>query len=113
MGLEAWRCFEQCATSHARHVMCTYKYRKVYRDHAYLDTMHVLIPFPPLPRAMLPARAEKAKASFPRPVAGSLKPIVRCQTVKYNTKQRLGRGFTLEELKVWTSGRCACAQQLA
>nr|O48513.1 RecName: Full=Large ribosomal subunit protein eL13; AltName: Full=60S ribosomal protein L13; AltName: Full=BBC1 protein homolog [Chlamydomonas sp. W80]BAA23724.1 BBC1 protein [Chlamydomonas sp. W80] len=45
------------------------------------------------------ARAEKAKATFPRPVAGSLKPIVRCQTVKYNTKQRLGRGFTLEELK--------------
>lgn len=46
------------------------------------------------------ARAEKAKAQFPRPVAGSLKPVVRGQTVKYNAKQRLGRGFTLEELKV-------------
>ena len=28
-----------------------------------------------------------------------MKPIVRGQTVKYNTKTRLGRGFTLEELK--------------
>lgn len=45
------------------------------------------------------ARAEKAKVAFPRPAAGSLKPVVRGQTIKYNTKQRLGRGFTLEELK--------------
>ncbi|KAJ9525328.1 60S ribosomal protein L13 [Haematococcus lacustris] len=45
------------------------------------------------------ARAEKAKSVFPRPVAGVLKPVVRGQTIKYNTKQRLGRGFTLEELK--------------
>nr|CAD28610.1 60S ribosomal protein L13 [Polytomella sp. Pringsheim 198.80] len=45
------------------------------------------------------ARAEKAKKVFPRPVAGSLKPIVHGQTVKYNSKLRLGRGFTLAELK--------------
>uniref|UniRef100_A0A7S0WUN4 60S ribosomal protein L13 n=1 Tax=Chlamydomonas leiostraca TaxID=1034604 RepID=A0A7S0WUN4_9CHLO len=44
-------------------------------------------------------RAEKAKAVFPRPAAGVLKPVVRGQTVKYNSKQRLGRGFTLAELK--------------
>lgn len=50
------------------------------------------------------ARAEKAKAVFPRPVAGSLKPVVRGQTVKYNMKSRLGRGFTLEELKVRAGG---------
>lgn len=37
---------------------------------------------------------------FPRPAAGVLKPIVQCNSIKYNTKQRLGRGFTLEELKV-------------
>lgn len=36
---------------------------------------------------------------FPRPVAGALRPIVHGQTLKYNMKQRLGRGFTLEELK--------------
>mmetsp|Transcript_18695 Transcript_18695/g.38892 ORF Transcript_18695/g.38892 Transcript_18695/m.38892 type:complete len:214 (+) Transcript_18695:113-754(+) len=45
------------------------------------------------------ARAAKAAATFPRPVAGALRPKVRAQTVRYNTKSRLGRGFTLEELK--------------
>lgn len=35
----------------------------------------------------------------PRPVDGPLRPIVRCPTNKYNMKQRLGRGFTYEELK--------------
>ena len=47
----------------------------------------------------LAARAEKAAKAFPRPSAGSLKPVVRGQTVKYNTKTRLGRGFSLEELR--------------
>ena len=37
---------------------------------------------------------------FPRPTAGALRPVVHGQTVKYNTKKRAGRGFTLEELKV-------------
>lgn len=45
------------------------------------------------------ARVAKAEATFPRPTAGLLRPIVRAPTLKYNTKQRLGRGFTLEELK--------------
>lgn len=45
------------------------------------------------------ARAAKAKAVFPRPAGGVLKPLVRGQTIKYNSKQRLGKGFTLEELK--------------
>jgi len=45
------------------------------------------------------ARAEKARALFPRPSAGPLRPVVRGQTIKYNSKQKLGRGFTLEELK--------------
>ncbi|GFR51950.1 hypothetical protein Agub_g14472 [Astrephomene gubernaculifera] len=45
------------------------------------------------------ARAEKAKQVFPRPSAGLLRPVVRGQTLKYNSKQRLGKGFTLDELK--------------
>ena len=45
------------------------------------------------------ARAAKAKAIAPRPVAGLLRPVVRCPTIRYNTKVRAGRGFTLEELK--------------
>mmetsp|Transcript_14608 Transcript_14608/g.31830 ORF Transcript_14608/g.31830 Transcript_14608/m.31830 type:complete len:204 (+) Transcript_14608:34-645(+) len=44
-------------------------------------------------------RAVKAARIFPRPVAGLLRPIVRGQTIRYNSKQRLGRGFTLAELK--------------
>jgi len=43
-------------------------------------------------------RVEKAQRVAPRPV-NRLRPIVHCSTVKYNVKQRLGRGFTHEELK--------------
>eukprot|EP00300_Choanocystis_sp_HF-7_P009206 c16315_g1_i1.p2 GENE.c16315_g1_i1~~c16315_g1_i1.p2 ORF type:complete len:223 (+),score=41.80 c16315_g1_i1:39-707(+) len=45
------------------------------------------------------SRLEKAKKIAPRPVAGPLRPAVRSQTVRYNTKLRAGRGFTLQELK--------------
>jgi len=44
-------------------------------------------------------REKKAKAIFPRPVSGALRPAIRPPTKKYNSKLRLGRGFTLEELK--------------
>ncbi|KAI6233019.1 60S ribosomal protein L13 [Aphelenchoides fujianensis] len=44
------------------------------------------------------ARIAKLKAVAPRPV-GLLRPAVRCPSVRYNSKVRLGRGFTLEELK--------------
>ena len=44
------------------------------------------------------ARSLKAARVAPRPV-DSLRPAVRCQTVKYNTKMRSGRGFTAQELK--------------
>lgn len=43
-------------------------------------------------------RATKAKKAAPRPVA-LLRPIVRGQTLKYGAKARLGRGFSLEELR--------------
>ncbi|KAF3356912.1 hypothetical protein VdG1_03470 [Verticillium dahliae VDG1] len=44
------------------------------------------------------ARQAKAAAVAPRPV-DSLRPIVRCPTIKYNRKVRAGRGFSLAELK--------------
>ena len=44
-------------------------------------------------------RAAKAQAIAPRPVAGLLRPVVRCPTNKYNTRTRAGRGFTVSELK--------------
>jgi len=45
------------------------------------------------------AREKKAKALYPRPTAGALRPVVHPPTQRYNFKTRLGRGFTLEELK--------------
>ncbi len=44
-------------------------------------------------------RLEKAARIAPKPVK-ALRPTVRCPTIKYNTKVRAGRGFTLDELKV-------------
>jgi len=44
-------------------------------------------------------RVEKAAKIAPRPVDGLLRPAVRAQTLKYNSKIRAGKGFTLEELK--------------
>ncbi|KAK4033303.1 60S ribosomal protein L13 [Parachaetomium inaequale] len=44
------------------------------------------------------ARRAKAVAVAPRPV-DKLRPVVRCPTIKYNRRTRLGRGFTLAEIK--------------
>ncbi|KAG6940752.1 ribosomal protein L13 [Chelydra serpentina] len=46
------------------------------------------------------ARQAKARRIAPRPVSGPIRPIVRCPTVRYHTKVRAGRGFTLEELRM-------------
>jgi len=45
-------------------------------------------------------RAIRARQLAPRPAKGPLRPVVRCPTVRYNSKLRFGRGFTREELKV-------------
>jgi len=52
----------------------------------------------PRKKARRLARAKKAAAAFPAPVQ-KLRPIVQCQTQKYSAKQKLGKGFTLEEIK--------------
>uniref|UniRef100_A0A914W2B9 Large ribosomal subunit protein eL13 n=1 Tax=Plectus sambesii TaxID=2011161 RepID=A0A914W2B9_9BILA len=49
------------------------------------------------------ARIEKAAAIAPRPISGLLRPSVRCPTGRYNRKLRVGRGFTLEELKLFAA----------
>jgi large subunit ribosomal protein L13e len=46
----------------------------------------------------LAARRERAAELFPRPTE-SLRPSVRCPTNRYNKRLRVGRGFTLDELK--------------
>jgi len=42
-------------------------------------------------------RAAKAAAIAPRPLQ-KLRPLVHCQTQRYNSKVRLGKGFSLAEL---------------
>eukprot|EP00931_Biecheleriopsis_adriatica_P061803 TRINITY_DN3717_c0_g1_i1.p1 TRINITY_DN3717_c0_g1~~TRINITY_DN3717_c0_g1_i1.p1 ORF type:complete len:219 (+),score=66.91 TRINITY_DN3717_c0_g1_i1:62-718(+) len=44
-------------------------------------------------------RKEKAAKLAPRPAAGLLRPVVHPPTQRYNMKLRLGKGFTLDELK--------------
>merc|ERR1719422_2194346 len=44
-------------------------------------------------------RKAKAARLAPRPAAGLLRPVVHPPTQRHNMKLRLGRGFTLEELK--------------
>ncbi|XP_045480601.1 60S ribosomal protein L13-like [Harmonia axyridis] len=44
-------------------------------------------------------RIKKARAIAPRPAKGPLRPAVRCPSIRYHTKFRAGRGFTLRELK--------------
>merc|ERR1711970_986541 len=45
------------------------------------------------------ARDKKAALVAPRPVAGNVRPVVHGSTLKYNSKVRNGRGFSLAEIK--------------
>ena len=46
----------------------------------------------------LQARRTRAAAIAPRPL-DSLRPVVRCTTIRYNHRVRNGRGFTLQEIR--------------
>jgi large subunit ribosomal protein L13e len=48
--------------------------------------------------ARMAARKKKLALNYPRPV-DTLRPVVRCPTLRYKNRLRLGRGFTLEELR--------------
>jgi large subunit ribosomal protein L13e len=49
-------------------------------------------------RRRLDNRRNKAAAVAPRPLK-NLRPSVRCPTQRYNMRTRIGRGFTLEEVR--------------
>merc|ERR1712094_108585 len=51
------------------------------------------------------ARDKKAALVHPRPVAGAVRPVVHPPTVKYNSKVRIGRGFSLAEIKAVGIGK--------
>jgi large subunit ribosomal protein L13e len=50
-------------------------------------------------KARRTARDKKAALVAPRPVAGNVRPVVHGSTLKYNSKVRIGRGFSLAEIK--------------
>merc|ERR1711934_1035204 len=51
------------------------------------------------------ARQKKAAAVAPRPVAGAVRPVVHPPTQRYNSKVRIGRGFSLAEIKAVGLGK--------
>merc|ERR1711934_104303 len=51
------------------------------------------------------ARQKKAAAVAPRPVAGALRSVVHPPTQRYNSKVRIGRGFSLAEIKAVGLGK--------
>jgi len=44
-------------------------------------------------------RQQKAKNVYPRPAGGALRPVVQACSQRYNMKSRVGKGFSLMELK--------------
>ena len=77
------------------------KNNRVPNDHLRKDWYHRVKTYfddPARAQRRRNARNERAKRIAPRPVEGPLRPIVHCPTVRYNTKVRLGRGFTRAEI---------------
>lgn len=76
------------------------KFRKYWQK--YVKTWHNQ---PARKKSRRNARAQKAAAVAPRPVAGAVRPVVHAPTVKYNSKVRVGRGFSLAEIKAAGFGK--------
>merc|ERR1711998_603616 len=51
------------------------------------------------------ARDKKASSISPRPLAGAVRPVVKGNTIKYAGKIRVGRGFSLAEIKAAGLGK--------
>merc|ERR1711966_181318 len=51
------------------------------------------------------ARDKKAQNISPRPLAGAVRPVVKGNTIKYAGKIRVGRGFSLAEIKALGLGK--------
>ena len=89
-------------TAAGNHVIPNVHFRKVngmqkgYMNRAYIKPWHAQAA-----RKKRRANNRKIKAAkiAPRPAAGFLRPVVHPPTQRYNMKLRLGRGFTLGELR--------------
>merc|ERR1712166_659589 len=89
-------------TGSGNHVLPNVHFRKVngmqkgYMNRAYIKPWHAQAA---RKKRRSDNRKAKAAAIAPRPVAGMLRPVVHPPTQRYNMKLRLGRGFTLDELR--------------
>merc|ERR1711981_694548 len=85
---------------HNNQVHSTRKFRKYWQR--YVKTWFNQ---PARKKARRTARDKKAALVAPSPVAGCVRPIVHPPTVKYNSKTRMGRGFSLAEIKAVGLGK--------
>jgi len=89
-------------TGKGNHVLPNVHFRKVngmqkgYMNRAYIKPWHAQAA---RKKRRLLNRKAKAARLAPRPAAGLLRPVVHPPTQRYNMKLRLGRGFTLAELR--------------
>merc|ERR1711998_812519 len=101
MGVQAARGFNRPTTmKHNNQIHSCRKFRKYWQR--YVKTWFNQ---PARKKSRRIARDKKATAVAPRPVAGSVRPVVHGATVKYNSKVRIGRGFSLAEIKAAGIGK--------
>jgi len=89
-------------TGAGNHVIPNVHFRKVNgMMHGRMNRVMMRTWFDQAARKKRRSQNRKAKAArlAPRPAAGLLRPVVHPPTQRYNMKLRLGKGFTLEELK--------------
>merc|ERR1711988_487811 len=94
MGVREWPGFTETDMKHNNQIHSVRKFRKYWQR--YVKTW---FDQPARKKRRRTVRAKKAAAVAPRPVAGCIRPLVHGATVKYNAKVRIGRGFSLAELK--------------
>merc|ERR1711881_801256 len=92
------RCFKEM--KHNNQIHSTRKFRKYWQR--YVKTWFNQ---PARKERRRTARDKKAASVNPRPVAGAVRPLVHPPTVKYNSKTRIGRGFSLAEIKASGLGK--------
>merc|ERR1711918_179109 len=101
MGVQAARGFNRPTTmKHNNQIHSCRKFRKYWQR--YVKTWFNQ---PARKKSRRLARDQKAEAIAPRPIAGCVRPVVHPPTLKYNAKVRIGRGFSLAEIKAVGLGK--------
>merc|ERR1712167_71901 len=100
MGSFKWPSNNTWAMKHNNQIHSCRKFRKYWQR--YVETWFNQ---PARKASRRAARDKKAALVHPRPLAGAVRPVVHPPTVKYNSKVRVGRGFSLAELKAVKLGK--------